>query len=135
MPIVVTPTVYESDAYIDDNQLTIMDNVELHKEDEIRILGKDIDLKSLYISIIAILMVFIIWYYTNLIDISLRDNVVLIFTVLLLMNFIPNYNYDISRCTVKYAGPTLWNALPANFKSINSLSTFKKKYKLHLLNQ
>ena len=49
--------------------------------------------------------------------------------------FIPNYKYDISRCTVKYAGPTLWNALPANFKSINSLSTFKKKYKLHLLNQ
>ena len=49
--------------------------------------------------------------------------------------YIPNYKYNISRCTVKYLGPILWNTLPEHIKCTTSLSSFRMKYKLHLLNQ
>ena len=37
--------------------------------------------------------------------------------------------------SVNFAGPTLWNNLPLNLKSIDSLPLFKKKLKTYLLSK
>ena len=48
-------------------------------------------------------------------------------------------NYDIERTKLKFgersfavAGPTAWNALPANLKCIGDILSFKRNLKTHL---
>lgn len=88
MPPVVTPTIYESDKFIDSYKPIIIDNVELHREDIFRLFGKDIDLKSFYISILAILSTILIWSYTGLLKLAISDVFVLSLFALLIVNFI-----------------------------------------------
>ena len=49
--------------------------------------------------------------------------------------YIPFYRYNVSRRTIRYTGPLLWNVLPDYVKCTTSLSSFKKSYKNFLLNQ
>ena len=88
MPIVVTPTVYESDTFVEENKLTIFDNVEFHKESEIQIFGKNIDLKSLYISTIGILFMSLVWYFSGLFKLALDDYIILGLSLILISNFV-----------------------------------------------
>ena len=47
--------------------------------------------------------------------------------------FIPNFKYNFSRNTIKYAVPKLWNSLSNDLKHSPTLLSFKHKYKLSLL--
>jgi len=88
MTVVITPTIYESDDFLDLEENTIVDNIELHQEKKKRLFGEDIDLKSIYISIIAIIISIGVWYYSNLFREGLKDTTLLWFFVLLIINFI-----------------------------------------------
>ena len=48
--------------------------------------------------------------------------------------YVPNYKYNVSRCSIKYSGPTIWNNLSNTMKCCQSLSVFKRTYKNYLLN-
>jgi hypothetical protein len=88
MQVVVNPTIQESDDFIDSKKPIFVDNVQIHKEKTIRFLGKDIDLKSLYISILAIISSILIWYYTDILSDLIVDNNLLILFSVLIINFI-----------------------------------------------
>ena len=47
--------------------------------------------------------------------------------------YLPNYRYKFSRTMIKYRGPLVWNMLQHDLKDCFSLSTFKRKYKLYLI--
>ena len=47
--------------------------------------------------------------------------------------YVPNYKYNVSRCTIKYSGPIMWNNLSNTIKCTKSLPFFKRTYKNHLL--
>lgn len=88
MPVVITPTIYESDDFIDLEETTVVDNISLHKEQNIRMFGIDLDLKSLYISVIAITISIIAWHYTRLFRSGVKDPTFLVFFAILVLNFI-----------------------------------------------
>ena len=88
MPIVVTPTIYEADEFIDVHKPIIVDNVELHKEKVTRLFGQDIDLKSFYISLFAILLAFLVWYQTGLLYMGIADSILIGIFIFLISNFI-----------------------------------------------
>ena len=48
--------------------------------------------------------------------------------------YIPYYKYNVSRRTIRYTGPLLWNVIPEYIKYADSLSSFKDNYKNFLLN-
>jgi hypothetical protein len=77
MSLVVTPTIYESDKFVSDNEQTIIDNIELHHEDTIRLFGAEIDIKTLQSSLFSLFLLFIILYYTGIIKEIYRDKIIL----------------------------------------------------------
>ena len=50
--------------------------------------------------------------------------------------YIPNFRYNFSRHTIRYHGPSLWNALPDHIKCYSPIQValFKNKLKHHILN-
>ena len=49
---------------------------------------------------------------------------------------LPNVRLDMAKRSVTFAGVKLWNTeIPSNFKTILSLKTFTKKYRLYLISQ
>ena len=41
--------------------------------------------------------------------------------------YVPNYNkYNVSRCTIEYSGPVMWNNLLNTLKCTKSLPVFKR---------
>jgi hypothetical protein len=88
MPLVVTPTIYESDEFIDKQKPTIVDRIELHEENSIRLFGTRIDLKTLYVSLLAIIIASSLWYHTTLLKIGVKVNFILILFVTLILNFV-----------------------------------------------
>ena len=49
--------------------------------------------------------------------------------------YIPFYRYKLSRSTIRFIGPKIWNSTNTSFKLISSFSSFKKKYKFQLINE
>jgi len=87
MPV-VTPTIYESDKFIEDNKRVLIDNQQVYQDDTITAFGDKIDSTSFYISLIGILCSVILWYYTDLLKIGVNNKPVLIFLLLLIAIFI-----------------------------------------------
>lgn len=48
---------------------------------------------------------------------------------------LPLPRIDLYKTSFSFSGPTLWNSLPANIKTIDSLKCFKRKLHKHLRNQ
>ena len=47
--------------------------------------------------------------------------------------YVPFYHYKLSRSTIRFVGPKIWNYIDIFLKQSPSLSSFKKKYKLQLI--
>lgn len=46
---------------------------------------------------------------------------------------IPQHNLTLYQHSLSYLGPKTWNAVPDHLKSVNSLFTFKKQFKKHII--
>lgn len=88
MPIVVTPTLYESDDYIDSITPKSVDNIEVYKEKTFMVFGKELDLKSLYIYTLAILTSIILWKSLTLFSLMESNHFIVYLFVGLLLSFI-----------------------------------------------
>ena len=47
--------------------------------------------------------------------------------------YVPFYHYKLSRSTIRFVGPKIWNYIDLFLKQSPSLSSFKKKFKLQLI--
>ena len=47
----------------------------------------------------------------------------------------PSHNLSLFHNSLAFRGPQLWNQLPDNLKNAISINCFKKRYKVHILNQ
>ena len=47
--------------------------------------------------------------------------------------YVPFYRYQVSRSTIRFIGPKVWNSTDTFLKQSPSLSSFKKRFKLQLI--
>ena len=47
--------------------------------------------------------------------------------------YVPFYRYQVSRSTIRFIGPKVWNTVDTFLKQSPSLSSFKKRFKLQLI--
>jgi len=88
MPIVVTPTLYESDDYIDSITPKSVDNIEIYKEQTFMVFGKELDLKSLYIYTLGMIITVIIWNSLGLFALMANNHFIIYLFVGLMVSFI-----------------------------------------------
>ena len=48
--------------------------------------------------------------------------------------YIPFYRLSLSRNSIRYTGPNIWNSITPSLKLCPTLSSFKRQFKLQFLN-